>query len=1214
MRHLKHFGRGIVLSGLALGLMVSSASAQQVMQGRIWDFSSSHPDFETGRGGAVMPGQVEQQLGPDGKPVWAGPSNEAFSSKENFDQWYRDVPGVNMSKPYALELVETPAGSASYAIERYDFFPIDNELLGNEDGRFLDTRDQPRNFHYTMQLAGEFSFQNDTDHFTFIGDDDLWVFFGGRLGIDLGGTHRAETATITGAQLRELGLSPGESYPIDIFFAERQSRGSNFVIQTSFDIQPPVPERLPVGDETQQVMPLQPGTELVRGQRYWSPSGEHFLTLNPDGNLVVARADGGYVWGFDTQGVDFPRVGTVIFQEDGNLAAYAADGSYIWSALTENPDPAARLVLQPNGALQLATPDRVLWTSIPYDPAAAVAAPAADLLPQTNTGPIELAWAGEDAEIVRGTPVEFVSSDGTAAVGSRTVFILRNEATGQATLVPVNGDEEATRTIVELAPGTYSVESPAPSVGQFSTFSVSNVSATQITVPEVDIAWDPVVSVSFSIETQRVAVAMVVRQITANSVSLEWGPLPDVEVAEYILVRTDGKTPADNPGAGTPVLLASPTATAVSAEGLAPASEYTFTLFSTAISGEVLPVRTFTTVTANPGAQEAAYAVAANTILPTDFAALEAQRVGENWVRVRLDPASLERGSSSEMAGLTEAATSGGGCVVGTPFLATTDVAGDNSFYGVIDVCEASDAGVSTAIVNTDVPLSAVFNYFYASSENEMICYDPTTGNPLDPNDPQCIGMLAEAGDDASPVYEDVPRTAVELGTGEVQVTLSWQSGDDLDLRVTDPGNAVVNWSTPMAPSGGLLDVDDRGGDCGVTSDRVENVYWQSEPPAGTYLVEVWNHKACLTETPVEARVQVRMGGELIIDQPIVVGQDAPIAFDVVEVGRQSSLMRPGSGRHGLPEPVAGADVAPWKFALKPGDSVAPFTDLHSRILVAQAGGRGSKAVDLMDKWSKVDDLRKFDFSPISNMKCGGQADGKFSLGPTFRPLFKHEIELESGLKWDVEAGIQAGIFPLVEFGGEFTCELDVEGKSFQLLIKPIPINLELKPDLSATATGGVKLEGPSLAVRLGVASKGKITAKTEWCKWIIPCGVRFKLEDESVKLIKDFKRGEVTAIVQGGLSFGIGAQANIGIGKKSALATLKGGFSFRMFPIAAELKGVAGTSNCIKGALGGRLAVDLLAEAYILKLGGEFRQGIYDTDVVAYPRAKFEIGKCPTD
>lgn len=103
-----------------------------------------------------------------------------------------------------------------------------------------------------------------------------------------------------------------------------------------------------------------------------------------------------------------------------------------------------------------------------------------------------------------------------------------------------------------------------------------------------------------------------------------------------------------------------------------------------------------------------------------------------------------------------------------------------------------------------------------------------------------------------------------------------------------------------------------------------------------------------------------------------------------------------------------------------------------------------------------------------------------------------------------------------------------------------------------------------------------------------------------------------MTAIVKGSLSFGIGVQANIGIGTKNSLATAKGGFSFRMFPIAAQLDGMAGTHNCLKGAIGGRLAVDLLAEAYVLKLGGEFRQNIYDTDVIAYPRAKFELGKCP--
>ncbi len=116
----------------------------------------------------------------------------------------------------------------------------------------------------------------------------------------------------------------------------------------------------------QQTMPLASGTELVRGERYWSPSGAYFLTLNEDGNLVVARADGGYVWGLDTQpNVEFMRIARVVWQEDGNLAAYADDGSYVWSALTENPDPTALLMLQPDGALQIVAGTALMWSSAP---------------------------------------------------------------------------------------------------------------------------------------------------------------------------------------------------------------------------------------------------------------------------------------------------------------------------------------------------------------------------------------------------------------------------------------------------------------------------------------------------------------------------------------------------------------------------------------------------------------------------------------------------------------------------------------------------------------------------------------------------------------------------------------------------------------------------------------------------------------------------------
>lgn len=112
-------------------------------------------------------------------------------------------------------------------------------------------------------------------------------------------------------------------------------------------------------------LPLAAAHSFTRGERLYNAGGDHFLVLNPDGNLVIARADGGYVWGFDTQpNVDHTRVGRVDWQPDGNLAAYDRNGQYLWSALTQNPDPAGRLVLQPNGALQIVSATRgVLWSS-----------------------------------------------------------------------------------------------------------------------------------------------------------------------------------------------------------------------------------------------------------------------------------------------------------------------------------------------------------------------------------------------------------------------------------------------------------------------------------------------------------------------------------------------------------------------------------------------------------------------------------------------------------------------------------------------------------------------------------------------------------------------------------------------------------------------------------------------------------------------------------
>ena len=65
-------------------------------------------------GTEATPGLVETSLGPDGKPVFAGlvVDPPQMTTQANFDQWYRDVDGVNHH--FEIELPLTPEGQEYY--------------------------------------------------------------------------------------------------------------------------------------------------------------------------------------------------------------------------------------------------------------------------------------------------------------------------------------------------------------------------------------------------------------------------------------------------------------------------------------------------------------------------------------------------------------------------------------------------------------------------------------------------------------------------------------------------------------------------------------------------------------------------------------------------------------------------------------------------------------------------------------------------------------------------------------------------------------------------------------------------------------------------------------------------------------------------------------------------------------------------------------------
>jgi hypothetical protein len=130
--------------------------------------------------------------------------------------------------------------------------------------------------------------------------------------------------------------------------------------------------------------------------------------------------------------------------------------------------------------------------------------------------------------------------------------------------------------------------------------------------------------------------------------------------------------------------------------------------------------------------------------------------------------------------------------------------------------------------------------------QSPVWAFAPTDpADPTGPDDKSRTAPRAELASYTAPSraqqepQPDCTQPEPELGTGDIQITLRWESSADLDLHVTEPNGTEI-WYSDKGPTstGGRLDVDSNVG-C-EENGSVENVFWPvGQAPEGRFQVEV---------------------------------------------------------------------------------------------------------------------------------------------------------------------------------------------------------------------------------------------------------------------------------------------------------------------------------------------------------------------------------------
>lgn len=159
---------------------------------------------------------------------------------------------------------------------------------------------------------------------------------------------------------------------------------------------------------------------------------------------------------------------------------------------------------------------------------------------------------------------------------------------------------------------------------------------------------------------------------------------------------------------------------------------------------------------------------------------------------------------------------------------------------------------------NTQQPQKSVFGY------GSLLAGSSNTTEDTGTKQGESIG----AGDNDAALNE-INRRLVKYGakTGDVQIALSWNTIDDLDLHVlVNPLGSNINWTTRWGTCGGMLDIDMNAHPNFLNNQPIENIFWPAgRAPIGgaEYVVGVHLFRSWTGAQQVNAILAIKVDGDV---------------------------------------------------------------------------------------------------------------------------------------------------------------------------------------------------------------------------------------------------------------------------------------------------------------------------------------------------------------